>query len=338
MDSEIINQLARGAIPPGVFGVLAFGALWWTARPTARPEPESEGGRLAMIRLIALSEGWRLLLTPVLFTIAYIPTHLLVLGRQWPPHAAFDWLPVIAVVALAMALLWRAPRLPVAGRWAVVAVGLAVIGWMSSANQIKNSWGAGRTAAHLGGFVLVGLAAAWAMVRVSAGVTAVSPKPEGEGQAKDVSVAGWAGGVARGPVPVLLVLVPVMTASQLLVLGYESLRLGQAVGVAVAVLSGALIVSLWRRGLRLGVGGVLWPMVMAMACLYQGVLSDGRGITKAYPLLVAASPFAVLIARRVMGAKMKPSVRTAIELAAATLPAAAAMALAFANRTPPADY
>lgn len=335
MDSEIINQLARGAIPPGVFGTLAFGALWWTATRSARPEPESVEGRIALSRLTAAREGWRLLLTPVVFAVAYIPTHLLVLGRKWPPHAAFDWLPVIAVVALAMALVWRIPRLPVAARWALVAVGLAAIGWMSSANQIKNSWGAGRTAAYLGAFVLVGLGAAWAMVRVSARVT-IPAAARGDGQDAGIVSDPWTGG--RGPVSVLLVLAPVMTASQLLVLGYESLRLGQAVGVAVAVLSGALIVSLWRRGLRLGVGGVLWPMVMAMACLYQGVLSDGRGITKVYPLLVALSPVAVLIARRVTGAKMRPTVRTAIELAAAILPAAAAMALALANRTPPADY
>lgn len=293
MDSAIINQLAKGAIPQGLFALIAFSILW---RRSARP-----GG-----------DGPRLALTPVLFTLVYITTHLLVLGRNWPPLVAFDWVPVIAGIALTASLLLSADRIPAIVRWGATTIGLAAAGWMSSVNLIANRWTAGETAIHLGAFTLLTLAALWAAVRLTRG--------------------------AKGPASVLLIMLPMLAASQLLVLAYTSVRLGQAAGVGVAMLGGVLAVSLWRRGLMLGVAGAAWAMLMAMACLYQGAAGEDPGVMMLYPVLVAASPAMALAARKVTGTKFSPRARTAIELAAAVLPLAAAMAVAIANRPAPEAY
>jgi len=257
--------------------------------------------------------GWRWVWGAVILAIAYIPTHLLVLrGPAWPPASAADWLPPIALLAAGAGLPAGAPRLPPLVRWPGVGLITIAMGWMSAAGLIARSWSVREMAAHLAGFAAVSVVAALGAARVTA------RRP--------------------GPGPVLIVMLPVAAASQLLVLVYHSLLLGQAAGIAAAVLGGALVAGLWKRWMVLGPAGSVPPVLLAMACLFHGVLytETDRGLLLAG--LVAASPAAAGLASMFTSRAAKGWVRFGAPLAAAALPLAAAMAVAVLMRETPGGY
>lgn len=310
MDPEIIKQLARGAIPPGMFSVIALALLWWSGR-TKKIAPGEAGGA-ALNPHAAAPPSRRAWAHPLLFAAAYIPTHVFVLGLTWPPATASDWLVITAACAAIASLALVAPRLPAVARWGVLALLLAAVGWASSANLIARSWGAGRTALTLAAFTLVGLGATSALTQL----------------VRD----------RRGPIAVIHLFLPVFTASQLLVLAYYSLRLSQAAGIVTALLGGMLVVAIWRRRLMPGGPAAAWTMILTWTFLYQGALYGDAKHALLHPLLVAASPVAALSVRRLAPPRLAPLPRTLVELAAAALPLAAAMAFAVAGRTPAGEY
>ncbi|MCC6675949.1 MAG: hypothetical protein IT436_02280 [Phycisphaerales bacterium] len=305
MDPQILKQLAAGAIPPGLFAALVFLAVWW------RPGPAVEAGRASR----------RTLWGALILAAAYITTHFIVLrGPVWPPASAADWLPYIAALAAGAGVMagvgagFRGARLMT--RWVVTAVLIGGIGWMSAAGPIARSWNIRETLAHLGGFAAAALAASLAAARLT--------------------------DRAAGPWPAVMIMLPVMTASQLLVVVYHSLLLGQAAGIAAAVVGGALaaaiVLRVLKRGFTLGPAGAVPSVLLAVTALFHGVVYTETEYGWLLGLLVAMSPVAAAVAMAFTARAASGWARLGAPLAAAVLPLAAAMAVAAGMGEAPTGY
>jgi hypothetical protein len=254
--------LALGAVVPGTICLVAFLALAWRKDDPSR-------------------KVW--LAAPILLTLVYVGMHHWLLGKlSWPPAGAVNWLPMIALVfgvlMLADALVPRFISQQRANRWQTILkigveiriVAAAFALWASvrtiSADWTIEQWG--RQAGMLvGAIVIAGLAAQFASIR---------PDVKMSDAERDRMRTGF--------FPILVLMLWVGSVSQLLVLGYSSLRLGQAIGFLAACLGGLMVASFFRPKLSLGQSGTFFVVALATTGLYHGVQ---YGTTEANPYVLA---------------------------------------------------
>lgn len=289
MDTAILKQLALGAVPPAV---AACAAVWMIWRGTAHGDGLATPPRGRARATVATLVVISLAMHPVLFGWPAIP-----------PRAADQWLPVVAVLA---GLAGLASMIGAKGAWAA-AVGAAVAaaagGALSARRLIASSWTPTEALVHLG-LLLIGAALAAAAT---------------ERLVRDRR--GWFG-------PALLVIVA-GGASQVLVLGMASLKVGQAAGVIAAV-AGGLLVAAWFRPALWARGTTTAATTFVAVAIFQGALfGDAEGgVRWLYAGLVAIAPVLAAAVDAALPARLEGWKRSVLVLVAAGLPIGAALARA----------
>lgn len=303
IDAGVLEQIALGVVPPGIAGVILFAALWWR-----------QGGGDA-----ARPASWRLVVLPVALAAFYTGFHAFLFGGlHVPPRQSTDWLPVASVIAAVAAIAFGLLSAPStsgetsgkrgrkmarsAGPWLLVAAALAVIGWLAAGN-LRTSWGVGEAAMHVGGFAGLALAASLGAERIA------HRRP--------------------GPVSAVAMLVFAAGASQVLALGFHSLKFSQSAGLWAAFMGGAMVVALFRRGLSLARGGAVLVVAMVMAAMYQGVLFTMTPRAWVFAALVASSPAMAGLAT--FPAEGRGVRKALLTLGVAIVPIAVALGMALAN-------
>jgi hypothetical protein len=259
--------------------------------------------------------GWLPRLAPLLLAALYCGAHALVLGLRVPPRESTDWLPIAALLTgVAATFLGRGER----GRAALLAGGflrlfvLAGVGVLA-AGRIRANWSAEEAAMQIGGFVL---AAAVAMLS-----TEIVIRRRNAALAALVLLAFAAG------------------ASQVLVLGFSSLKLSQSAGLWAAMLGGAVLVGLFRRGSTLPLGIALVVVALTIAAMFQGALYTSTKQPWLLIALVAASP-AMAMAGSLLPFPVEGRIRHLrwiVPLVCSLLPIGAAIALSMPNDSAGSD-
>lgn len=284
MDPAIIKQLLLATVPPGLAAALASLVLF---RKGATAGPGAAGA-LAMV-----------------FAGVYAATHWFVLGTPpIPPVSGFDWLPAVAVLCAAGAIVAGATR-----GWmrpVVVGVVFLVCGGLSARNLIANAWSPGVAAAHLGGLVVAGTLAA-----LGAGVVAR----------------------AAGPTPSAVMFVAAAGAASVCEGAFQSLRLAQSAGVFAALFAGSLLVAMIRRSTPPGWAAAVGAWMVVVVVLFQGEMAEGGVIASLVAALAGAAPLAALA---MPALRARPLLTAGVRIALAAAMPAAALVIALATRPDPA--
>jgi hypothetical protein len=257
MDIEVLKQLALGVIPPGIFGLLLFAMLW----QRGGQDPDGATGRVG-----ALAMGFGFVaLSAIIFT-----------GVQLPPASADRWI-------------------------APIAAGLGVLGFVL----------AGDSGPWTGRVLRIPILAFVALVSAPWIASTLLERPDGKGSGAGAGLLAVAGFVVismatlralrilhqrrpgAGAVGATIALLG--ASSQVLVLAFDALKMGQAVGVFAAMLGGGLIVAFFRPGATLR-----WmldvPVLTSAAAFFQGyVRGDTVERSWVYLLLIAVSPWMALL-------------------------------------------
>ena len=210
--------------------------------------------------------GWRARLIPLVLAALYCGLHAFVLGLRVPPRESTDWLPVAAVVAgvaaTCVGYFGRGTAGSLAG-WLLRLLVLAAVGALA-AGRIRGNWTAGEAVVQVGAFVL----------------------------ASGVALHGSETVLRRrnAALAALVLLVFAAGASQVLVLGFSSLKLSQSAGLWAAMLGGAVLVGLFRRKSTLPLGIALVVVAVTIAAMFQGALYTSTKRPWLLTALIAASP------------------------------------------------
>ncbi len=297
MDPSVLKQIVLGTLPPGLMGLVVV-ALWWWSGLGARS-----------VRGLALGAG--------LLGVAFVPISALVLGGlAFPPASASQWVPWFGLIAGFGAFVVARWGVSCALGWLARVSVIAAVGWLSVRGQARGEWGAGQTVAALAGFAGITLTVLWACDRSLAGGMVVV----GGGIVPRFSL-----------VPSLVVMVMLGGIAQVLVLGFFSLALGLAAGVAAALIGGVFVGSLWKRRVPVRPGVFDAPIVLGIVMLFHGYLFGDSEHPWLFVGLIVASPVAAAVARRVLPLEWQTWGRGAIEVAAAIVPAAVAVGFALAQ-------
>jgi hypothetical protein len=269
MDPALINKLLMVALPSLAAGVVVFAPLWWRLN--------QRGAALDPIRSITpdSTAGEPLWATPlVLGLLTAVMTQVIRERVSLVPHAGADWLLWVAVATGVLGGAAKLVRVGAGPRWLVRVALMLAVGWVVLRQPILNRFTTGQSALWLGGFVVWTGVALWALERVAHR--------------------------ARGPAGPAVMAIFAGAASQLLVLGYASLSLGQVPSVLAAALVGIAAVAVWRPRLSLAFGGAEVPVVVCAASLLLGLFaaSIDTGATKPFLWagLLLLCPLAALLA------------------------------------------
>ena len=293
MDPAMVKNLALGAIPPALIAAVYFVALWLKRSPVG----QADGSGVRVER--------RVVLIPVVMAATMLLTFMLVFGTPMlAPVTAFDWLPLIGVAAGVAGVIASLERAPSVVRWAPAVAAILFSAWASAKNPIANSWPAAQSAAYLLESLLAG-------VVVLAGAT-------------------WLASRRAGLAPVLVLMLFAGAVTQLLVLGYFSMKVGQVAGMGASMLIAAAGAALWRKEFRLGPGGVTFITVMTMAALGQGKLYGQAtpDLARVYAALAVLSVVSAALVAWGLPPRLGPRVRGAIVVGVAALPLLAGLAVA----------
>lgn len=293
MDPAMVKNLALGAIPPAFIAAVYFVALWLKRSPVMH----ADGSAIRAER--------RILLVPVVMTCAMVFTFMAVFGMPTlAPVTAFDWLPLIGVAAGFAGVIASLEGIPSFVRWTPAVGAMLFAAWASAKNPIASSWPAEQSAAYLLESMLMG-------VVVLAG-------------------ANWLASRRPGLAPVLVLMLFAGAVTQLLVLGYFSMKVGQVAGMGASMLIAAAGVALWRKEFRLGPGGVTFIVVVTMAALGQGKLYGQASpeLARVYAALAVLSVVGAALVGWGLSTKVGPRMRGAIVVVVAALPLLAGLGVA----------
>ncbi|MCW5754202.1 MAG: hypothetical protein KIT24_05765 [Phycisphaeraceae bacterium] len=298
MDPAVLRQLAIGALPPALGGLVVFGALLAADRPRSPTLGASLGKAparpLGLLHCIAATG-----IFVSSFAVAFG-------GVRQPPQTAFDQLPYVALAALGVGIASMMTRW---GHWLGAAAGAAV--GLVALFRFK-------PALHEATFAETAPLVVLTCILVFGGVAGASQSCR----------------ACRAWIAALLLLIPAAGASAMLTLGHYSLKLGQGAGVLAAMLLGiALAATLWRKR-SLGVGvGVIVAVLLGMVVV-QGHLFAPTPRSLLYAVLTALGfilPCLVDFAPKAPRLGVFPS--AGIRLLLAVLPVATGVAIAAATRT-----
>jgi hypothetical protein len=296
MDPALLQQLAIGAIPPGIFGAIVFFAVWWRKQPEVGgaegPLDFAIGRDVVVVLAIAAA---MLVMHPLITAGIKLP--------EWvvPPRRGADWLPVVTVVAMLIALaglLLRGQRLPM-WAWAIVAIVVVVgLGALAAQRLVRETWSVQESLAHLGGVAVITFVLGW-------GLLVLARKPGVVGVASVVIVAGSLANILAGPM--------------------NSLKLAQLAGVMAAVLTPAAVMTLIRPTQVLAMSAVAMVVMGLGSVSLQGVVFGSAKVSSVVLSLglLAISPWMGVLAGRVV--KRDGVVKSLVQLAAVGLPGAIAM-------------
>lgn len=245
MEDGLLTKLAVGTLVPGVVGAGVLMGAWWRHRgPAPELTDEPVGGvPLGSSKIVRGDEPFWVM--PALVSVlAAIMIPVITEARAFPPKGAEEWLPFVALAAGALELATRGARFPAWLRWALRAVLLMAIAAACARNMLHGSWTSPSTALWIGGFALVTMAATLVLERVLERT--------------------------RGFTAPALLLIIVGGASQVLAIGYSSLKLGQSAGVVAAALAAATGVALVRRRFSLAFGGTFAVVAIVAAAVLAG--------------------------------------------------------------------
>lgn len=300
MDPAILKQLALGVVPPGL-AAAALATLLWRAH-----------------KVPATSARWALM--PVGLGVIALLVHPIVFRvPAFPVRSAADLLTPIAVLSGFIGWGVARARPPVA-LLVPLRAGLAAAFAVACLRPMLDRWDADAALALVIGFAGASALAATALDRV------LEPGPYSDHAASIDPHPG---------LRLAALLVVLGAASQIVVLGFYSLRVSQGAGVFAALAGGLLVAALfWRPRSLAGVADAL-VLPTAAAVLLGAILGQPERPVLLGSLL-AASPVAALgigLALR----RRKPVVRGWAAVVGAGVPALAALAIAALARTP-SDY
>lgn len=304
MDQALLQQLALGAIPPGLFGALIFFALWLPRR-SQLANSDSTSLNFADTRgiIITLALGFTLfMMHPFIMAGPNLPTWIL------PPRRSADWLPVIALIGTPLALaalLLRAQRVPALLLALPVTLVALVFGALAARRLIENTWSLQQSLAHLGGL------AAFIYI-TTAGVLMLARKPGLVGVAALVIMAGTTANLMAGPL--------------------NSLKLAQWSGVSAAFLTPAVLVVFLRPSHALPVAVGALVMLALTSVSTQAVVFGSASLRLVILSLtmLAASPWLAVLTGKLIKREGLP--KSIAQLAALGLPGAIAMGIWLATQ------
>ncbi|GEM_PF-1325054 len=308
MDPALVKQLLLGVVPPMLFGVVVFAALWlWRGKELAGGVWNQQGAVKSLVhgwkpvdtgRYPGMtSPWWHDVVLVVCVGIAFLGVYPMVFGpvRAWPGNnadSALFWCALVAVATgLASSFIKHATL-----RGVLIGLALLLCGWMSFRRHWSGPWSTLETLASI-----VMLAAGGGMFILGLGMLGRSGR-----------VAGvWSAVIAIG------------LCAQVLVVNLASLKHGQGAGAIASFLMPALLLVLVRpsrgfgaplmvtvglllatqlmQGLHFGDGRFPWLMVgLALIGPMCGVLAmrmlTGRGLASvAVPIIATALPGIVAV-------------------------------------------
>lgn len=315
MDPQLLKHLAMGVMIPVVVCALVVGVGWRGAR-----------GRWAI---------------PAGLAGGYVLTHAWLLGGLVEPRSAADWLPYVAIAAGLVGLLeslgtGRAGNgaagagtseragshaSGAAAWWAVRGVVLIASAYATLRGPIhQGEWAAWVSVAWVLGFAAVGLACWWAGERVA-------ERDGGAGAAWGLTALSGGTGLV-------------------MIVGYYSMRLGQAGGAVAAGLMVVTLLACWRGRVLagglvggLGRGAAAVPTVMSLTLLLNAVhFGQAERLGMVYPGLLALAMPAGLLADVGPWGRWTGWRKQAARAALASVPVIAAVGLAAAGYRPPEPY
>lgn len=237
MEPEILHQLILGSVPPGVAGLVLALVL------ARAPSEKGAGGARGADR------NWRDLSLPPALAIVYVATHVLIFGRpEFPPASSTDAMPIVALVGAVAGVLVTMYASRTVLKVVAVVTALTLLGWLG-VRTLSSWWTGAERAWHIG---VVVTTVVLGSLNVLGAETLIRR-----------------GGARLGVGTIAIALTGI---AQILVLGFYSLTLGQAAGVGAAVLTGALVGLLLRRGSTVGAGTGVVPVSVAVVALLQGVV------------------------------------------------------------------
>jgi len=295
MDPAVIKQLALGGIPPTIATALLC-ILLAKSPATRRTSLFSLVGVL-VITLTTLA----LVIMPITFRFASADNRL-----PWAIGIVFAGMLVAATLGRGIRIL--APVTLVA------ATGFALFSILKNSTPLA-------IGAHLGAAALAGLIIAWAAAKPASPASPASPGPS-----TPAVTAPNGPALAR-------ILVPLIGASQMLVLGMSSLKYAQIAGLFAAVAGGACLAWLIRRSVRI-------PAELAAALFLAAALVVGMGVVLgSSPLPKASLLGALVLTSMAMAAvatigplgRQRGFKAWAVSIALPALPIAAGLAIALFN-------
>ena len=258
LETGLLIKLAIGAVVPGAVATAALLPAWWRHRSAT----SDRAGSVAPT--VIESQGEPFWIMPALSAaIAAAMVPILFEATAFPPAGAEEWLPLAAVSLGLLELATRFKSVPSLLRWGLRAALLALIASACARNFIKGSWSAGTSAAWIGGFVALTLTGSAVLERVLAR--------------------------QRGLGAPLLLMTIVGGASQILAVGYSSLKLGQAVGVMAAILGASCLIAILRPRFSLAFGGSFVFIAFTAAATFVGDVAVGPKRMVLYTSFIALS-------------------------------------------------
>lgn len=258
METGLLIKLAIGAVVPGAAATAVLLPAWWRHRIAS--SDRAAGAAPTFIE----NQGEPFWIMPALSaTIAAVMLPVLSEAKAFPPAAADEWLPLAAAACGLLEVATRFKQVPAWLRWGLRAILLALIAAACARNFVKGSWSAGMSAAWIGGFVAITLAGTAVLERVLAR--------------------------QRGLGAPLLLMTIVGGASQILAVGYSSLKLGQAVGVMAAILGAACLVALLLPRFSLAFGGTFVFVAITTSAIFVGDVAVESKHMVLYTTLIALS-------------------------------------------------
>lgn len=311
MDPDIIQQLAKGAIPPGMIGALLLLPLWWSA---GKRNAEDSAG----------NTNFRTLVTVAIYAVAFVATFSYAIrplsGSAVRMEDVLPWIALVlaffATLVEVRSLHWR-----VRGLFIVVGTVLASAIYLSFSPLTRAGWAVDAWK------WFVGLAGAATVSSLSLAVVASSIRGETSSPQSELFSNGRA-----GPVPAIVALIVAAFSSQLLVVGFHGLKFGQVAGIGASFAGAAAVVAVLRPKMQFGAGTVFAIAAFSAITLAAGIAlgdaPEGNDYRIYQALLVTLSPVAAAVAGLLV---RKPGfVRGALQVLAATIVALSGFAWAAA--------
>ena len=292
MDLAVLEQLAKGVITPQGLSLILLFVLWFKIpRNYGIQDPGT-----------AIASRWRVLIAPLIVAIVVLLSWPIIFTLSFPPADTFartPWIWLGAAFALmgVNAMSHRLFRI-----LAVAAVVLIAAPFVVPAAQLK-----------------------------------LIPTPQLALQAGLLvaccfSSASWIPDIAeKSPRSASIISCITLTgACQALILGFSSLKLGQAVGMLGAIAGAFMFLTIWKNRDLSGKGLDATFSAASILILFAGVHSTETVRPWLYIFLIAAIPLVSLLIYKIP--LSSPRLRAIFAVFAAIAMVAATLAIAFVNR------
>ena len=292
MDPAVIEQLVKGVVSPQGMSLVLLFILWFKIpRTHGLPDPT-----------LAHAANWRRLIAPLLAVGVVLLSWPIVFTLSFPPSDTFARTPFVwlcAGVAL-MGVNSISPR--IFRILAVAAVVLIAAPFVVPAAQLK----------------LIPTE----QLALQAGLLVVC----------SFLSAGWVPDIAeKSPRSAAVIACITLTgACQVLILGFSSLKLGQAAGMLGAIAGAFMFLTIWKNRDLSGKGLDATFSAASILTLFAGVHSTDTSHPWLYIFMIAATP---LVSWLVYKIPLKsPRIRAILAIVAAGGVVAATLGIAFVNR------